>query len=145
MIDKIKLKQKYITPRNPYELALEFNLERLYKFLAEYKQQDRLTHICIESRDQKSNQRIEESFKNIKSGKNWFNKCFPFEIKFTDKRTNSTGLQLADLVAEPIRSQHLRPHKINPNFMSLKHKFYCKGGRDFTGSNFKGYGLKVFP
>lgn len=145
VIDKQKLKQKYVSPQNPYEIALEYSLERIYNFMKEKKQDNRVTHISIESRGKQQNLRLEKAFKAIKNGKNWSNQNFPFEIKFIDKKSNSTGLQLADLVAEPIRSQHLRPHKINPNFQSLQHKFYCRGGRELTGSNFKGYGLKVFP
>jgi len=145
VIDKQKLKEKYIIPQNPYELALKYSLERIYKFMKERKQENRVSHISIESRGKQQNLKLESAFETIKNGENWKSEKFPFEIKFIDKKSNSTGLQLADLVAEPIRSQYLRPHKVHPNFKSLEHKFYCRDGRNLTGINFNGYGLKVFP
>jgi len=145
VIDKQRLKEKYRTPRNPYEIALEYSLERINKFMKERRQGNKVTHISIESRGKHANSKLESAFIAIKNGKNWSNETFPFEIKFVDKKSNSTGLQFADLVADPIRSQHLRPNKVHPNFKSLEHKFYCKDGRNCTGVNFKGYGLKVFP
>lgn len=145
VIDKKRLKEQYIEPQNPYELALKYSLERLYNFMRERKQLNKLTHILIESRGKQSNLKLEEAFNKIRSGKNWKQENFPFEIEFIDKKSNSTGLQFADLVADPIRSQHLRPHKPHPNFKTLEPKFYCKGERNCTGTNFHGYGLKVFP
>lgn len=145
VIDKQRLLEKYSTPQNPYDIALKYSLERIQRFMVERNQADKITHILIESRDQNSNIKLKHSFNKIKSGENWENSKLNFEIEFVSKKSNSTGLQLADLVTEPIRCKYLRPEKDHQNFKSLENKFYCKGGRNNTGGNFNGYGLKVFP
>jgi hypothetical protein len=47
-IDKRLLQERYSNPANPYELGLEYCLERLYRFLQEKNQTGRTTHIVIE-------------------------------------------------------------------------------------------------
>lgn len=57
----------------------------------------------------------------------------------------SSGLQLADLVARPIGLSLLRPDQENRSFEVLKEKFYCDGGRENVGKNYKGLGLMFYP
>jgi hypothetical protein len=57
-----------------------------------------------------------------------------------DKKSNSEGLQLADLTARPIGISVLRPEQQNRARDILNGKFY----RDGTGK-INGFGLKVFP
>lgn len=45
MIDKARLTQKYALPRNPYELALHFCLERLHLFLKTKEQAGKRIHM----------------------------------------------------------------------------------------------------
>ncbi|MDQ6991340.1 MAG: DUF3800 domain-containing protein [Mariprofundaceae bacterium] len=59
-------------------------------------------------------------------GVNQFKKTLPFDIKFADKRMNSAGLQLADLLARPVGLHVLRPKQSNRAFDILKPKFYCE-------------------
>jgi len=67
------------------------------------------------------------------------------EIIFADKQVNSSGLQLADLVARPVGLHVLRPKQANRAFEVLKSKFYCEGGRENAGKGYEGLGLKRFP
>lgn len=69
----------------------------------------------------------------------------PFDIVFATKQVNSTGLQLADLVARPIGMSVLRSGQENRAFDVLKRKFYCRGGRNKVGEGFESWGLKIFP
>ena len=78
-------------------------------------------------------------------GANRLNKPLPFDIVFADKKVNSSGLQLADLVARPIGLHVLRPTQANRAFDTLKSKFYCSGGRKNVGIGFENWGLKIFP
>jgi hypothetical protein len=57
-----------------------------------------------------------------------------------DKKTNSEGMQLADLTARPIGLSVLRPDQKNRAMDVLEEKF-CRGepGRK------EGVGLKIFP
>jgi len=145
VIDKIELLKTTNKPENPYNLALGFGLELLHQFLTEKGQQDQLTHVVIEKRGKKEDDELELEFRRICDGDNQFKKQLPFSPKFADKKTNSAGLQLADLVARPVGISILRPEQPNRAFDSLKPKFYCAGGRENVGTNYKGWGLKVFP
>ena len=62
-----------------------------------------------------------------------------FEVVFADKKSNSTGLQLADLMARPIGMSVLKPGQPNRAFEAVKPKFLQHNGR------FMGWGLKCFP
>jgi hypothetical protein len=64
----------------------------------------------------------------------------PFDLIIADKKTNSEGLQLADLTARPIGLMVLRPDQANRAVEVLEDKFY----RDSAGNKL-GMGLKVFP
>lgn len=145
VIEKKRLNHQYKTPGNPYNLALGFGLERVYRFLQEKNQENKKTHIVVERRGEKEDDELELEFRRICDGANWFNKSLPFSIKFASKTTNSTGLQLADLVARPVGLHILRPDQDNRAFKILKSKFYCKGGRISVGTGYEGWGLKRFP
>lgn len=147
VIDKFKLKQasSFKEESNPYHLALGFCLEALYDFLAEKKQLDRKTHILVECRGKKEDKALELEFRRMIDGNNRKNVPMPFDIVFVNKQANSTGLQLADLVARPIGINYLRPNQKNQAFEILKQKFMCRGGRSCLGKDYEGYGLKVIP
>ena len=114
---------------NPYHIALGLCLEALRNFLAE-KQQDHLqTHVVVECRGKKEDSELELEFRRICDGENAVKKHLPFNVIFADKKTNLTGLQLADLVARPVGLSYIRPTQANQAFDLLKKKFYCAGGR----------------
>lgn len=145
VIEKERLRKKYAEPANPYHLALSFGLERIYSFLKEKSQEGKRTHIVVETRGKKEDSELELEFRRICDGANWYNKQLPFSIQFADKKINSTGLQLADLVARPVGLKVLRPDQANRAFEILKPKFYCEGGRKCVGEGYEGWGLKRFP
>lgn len=140
VIDKRKLKSRYVDPAHPYHLAMEFGLERLFRFMKEKKQDDRLTHIVCEARGAKEDKELELEFRRICDGGNHFRKTLPFDIIIVDKKTNSEGLQLADLTARPIGLSVLRPEQQNRAVTILEEKYY----RDGFGRK-EGFGLKCFP
>ena len=74
------------------------------------------------------------------NGGNYQKAQLPFEIAFVDKKSNSVGLQLADLVARPVGMSILRPDQNNLAFAAIRPKFYVSG----TGK-LQGWGLKCFP
>ncbi len=130
---------------NPYHIALGFCLEALREFLAE-KQQDQLkTHVIVECRGKKEDADLELEFRRICDGANAGNRSLPFEVIFADKKTNLTGLQLADLVARPVGLSQVRPDQTNQAFDMLKRKFFCDGGRDKVGSGYENVGLIIYP
>lgn len=145
VIDKIQLKAKSIDPPNPYHVALGFCLETLYEFLQEKHQEALTTHVIVECRGKKEDNDLELEFRRICDGANRLGMVLPFDVIFADKKVNSAGLQLADLVARPIGLSVIRPTQENRAFEVLKRKFYCSGGRDSVGEGFESWGLKVYP
>ncbi|WP_084594148.1 DUF3800 domain-containing protein [Arhodomonas aquaeolei] len=145
VIEKKRLRERYEYPANPYHLALAFGLERIYRFLKEKNQHNKITHVVLERRGQREDDELELEFRRVCDGANWFRQPLPFSAIFADKKTNSAGLQLADLVARPIGLRVLRPEQDNRAFRVLEDKFYCRGGRDNTGNGYDGLGLKKFP
>ncbi|POP54261.1 DUF3800 domain-containing protein [Zhongshania marina] len=145
VIDKRQLKGNIDTNANPYHIALGFCLETLFEFLQEKGQEEKQTHVVVECRGRKEDNELELEFRRICDGANRLSQQLPFDVRFSDKKAMSSGLQLADLVARPIGLSVFKPAQENRAFDVLKRKFYCAGGRDAVGNDFEGYGLKIFP
>ena len=145
VIDKLRLQTAESLPPNPYHLALGFCIETLYQLLLEKKQDGATTHILVECRGKKEDNDLELEFRRICAGANRLATSLPFEILFADKKVNSAGLQLADLVARPIGLSVVRPGQENRAFEVLKKKFFCSGGRTNAGTGYEDWGLKIFP
>ena len=139
-IRKQALVSQYVRPTNPYHLAMEFGLERLHRFLDGKGQLERQTHVVCEARGKREDQLLELEFRRVCNGDNYFGKNLPFQVVFADKRSNSTGLQLADMIARPIGLSILRPDQPNRAADILQRKFYRSGRGVILG-----FGLKVFP
>jgi hypothetical protein len=140
VIHKDQLKAKYTDPGNPYELALKFCVERTVRFLEERGQKDALTHIIVECRGEQEDRSLELEFRRICDGKNMLGKIDCLDILFVDKKANSTGLQIADLIARPIGLRILRPDQPNRAYDVIEAKF-----RQSAQGDHKGFGFKVFP
>lgn len=145
IIDKEGLRAKAALPDNPYHLALGFCVETLYEFLCEKGQQQLTTHVVVERRGVQEDDDLELEFRRMCDGENKWRIQLPFEIVFADKRVNSSGLQLADLVARPIGMSFVRQGQENRAFEVLKEKFYCSGGRANVGVGYQDMGLKIYP
>ncbi|TDT37730.1 uncharacterized protein DUF3800 [Halospina denitrificans] len=140
VIRKADYCQRYPEPGNPYHVALTFGLERIYYYLRRHGQSDARTHIVVEKRGKREDDELELEFRRICDGANYRQRELPFELVFADKKSNSAGLQLADLVARPIGLHVLRPEKQNRAFEVLQEKFYQSGN-----GNREGWGLKIHP
>jgi len=140
VIDKYKLRSRSPNPDHPYHLAMEFGLECISHFLKDMGQADRLTHLVCEARGAKEDAELELEFRRIRDRGNSLKKTLPFNLIVADKKTNSEGMQLADLTARPIGLSVLRPEQKNRAFAVLEGKFY----RDGAGNKHE-TGLKVFP
>ena len=139
-IRKDKLTARHSDPTNPYHLALKMGLERVDKFLASRGQQDRITHVVFEARGKKEDDELELEFRRVCDGANIVDSKFGLEFVLADKRSNSCGLQVADLVARPIGLKVLRPDQLNRAYDIIEKKL----DRGLSGE-VEGYGLKCFP
>lgn len=140
VIEKERHLQKYTNPYHPYHLALQFGLERIYSFLKEREQHDKITHVIFEERGPKEDMELELEFRRVRDGQNRAKKLLPFNIVMASKKSNSTGLQLADITARPLGLSVLRPEQKNQALDIIKKKLY-RGRFDCVTGN----GLKVFP
>lgn len=145
VIDKRRLAGHRLRDESPYELSLRFCLERIFYSLRRLGQTSDeagplVTHVLCESRGRNEDADLELAFRRICSGDNFGNTQLPFEPVLTDKKNNSIGLQLADLVARPIGVRQLRPEQSNRAWDVIEAKF----DRDASG-RYLGYGLKCFP
>lgn len=145
VVNKASLREKQGLSQNPYHVALGFCLETLHEFLQEKNQDGALTHVIFERRGKKEDNELELEFRRMCDGANRLGIQLPFDIIFATKQVNSTGLQLADLVARPVGMSVLRAGQENRAFDVLKRKFYCSGGREGVGEGFENWGLKIFP
>lgn len=145
IIDKAQLKARQVNPSNPYHIALGFCLETLYEFLVEKGQEELTTHVIVERRGNKEDNELELEFRRMCDGANKLGRRLPFDIIFGDKKVNSTGLQLADLVARPVGLSLVQRGQYNRAFDVLRAKFYCSGGRANVGKGFENWGLKIYP
>jgi len=138
VIDKIRLARRYANPWSPYEIALHFCMETLLGRLRRLGQEDRLVHVIFESRGKREDAELELHFRRIAANQaNWGYRrpdfsAIRWEPIFVDKKCNSSGLQLADLMARPIGLKALRPSQDNRAFDVLRSKL-AHGG------------MKVFP
>jgi hypothetical protein len=124
VIDKRELKELGADPTHVYHLAMQLGLEKLYEFLRERDQYNNLTHVIFEARGRCEDLALELEFRRICDGHNSFQQRLPFEIFIADKKTNSVGLQLADIAARPIGLSVLRPNQQNRAFSVLEKKLY---------------------
>jgi uncharacterized protein DUF3800 len=140
VIRKADLGQQYHAPANPYSIAMEFGLERLFKHLEGLGQAGNLTHVVVERRGKREDAELELEFRRVCDGANFHNSHLPFEIVMAPKESNATGMQLADLVARPIGIKCLRPQQANRAYDILAKKF-----RRSPLGQIQGWGLKSFP
>ena len=144
VIDKRRLLDRE-RGENPYEVSLRFCLERIYYTLRRQGQVAQghaalTTHVVCESRGRNEDRSLELAFRRICAGGNYPRAEMPFEPVICDKRNNSIGLQLADLVARPIGLSQLHPGQPNRAWDVIREKL----DHDADG-RYLGYGLKCFP
>lgn len=146
VIDKRRLADHRRRGESPYDLSLRFCLERIFYSLRRLGQtqsadgEPLATHVLCESRGRNEDSDLELAFRRICDGDSFSGIRLPFEPVLTDKKNNSIGLQLADLVARPIGLKQLRPNQSNRAWSVIEAKL----DRDALG-RYLGYGLKCFP
>lgn len=138
VIDKIRLKERYLKPEEPYALAMKYGLERLSNYASERGQSSRSTCVICESRGAQEDRALELATRRVCDGENIRKTHLNFDIVFAPKLANSAGLQLADLTARPIGLFVMRPDQKNRTYEILKTKFWKS-----DNGLYEGYGLKI--
>ncbi len=128
VIDKLALKQKGADVPHVYHLAMQIGLKQILKFLISKEQENFRTHVIFEARGRLDDLALELEFKKVCDSLNDYLNPLPFDIVVADKKTNSSGLQLADMVARPVGLSILRPYQPNRAFDILRNKIYREVG-----------------
>ncbi len=140
VIDKYKIKKQNIQGMHAYHFAMQLGLERLYSFLQTQEQEGYQTYVIFEARGRREDQELELEFRRVCAGQNNLKKTLPFDIVIADKKTNSEGLQFADIVARPVGLSTFRPHQSNRAIRILEKKFH-KSAEGLV----LGHGLCLYP
>ncbi|WP_287021546.1 DUF3800 domain-containing protein [Cohnella sp.] len=141
-INKLDHLQQYHTPQSPYDLTLEFIMERLYYFFRNTKNRCLL---IAEARGEKENAELYRVFRNLIQNGNDNLSASQFQahisdLKFYPKHNNENGNQISDLVVYPVARKIISKAAGFEPYQRIKPKFYARSNGDFWG-----YGLKAFP
>lgn len=140
VIDKRKYRETGYIKDSPYRVAMEFGLERVFYELQANSQTGRKTFVVFESRGKKEDLELELEFRRLMDRTTVLGMADTFEFLTADKKTNSSGLRLADMVARPIGLHILRPDQANRAVDILLEKL-----RRSPKGEVKGWGLKILP
>ena len=132
--------KRYLTDRpnssNPYLLALDSCLEQTLNFLKKKQQIQQTTHVIVESRGRPEDRDLGFAFDRLAA--RMLPKRYPLDLRFANKQTNSSGLQIADLVAHPIARHIVKREQPNKAFDIVKEKLLGYPA-------YEGVGLKCEP
>ena len=136
VIDKLKHKEKYATPDNPYALSMRVCIERFRYFLKDNCiNPDLLNYIIVEKRGKNEDSDLELAFRRICEDKK-----YNLKLRMASKLTNCAGLQIADLIARPIGLKIMRPEQSNRGFEIVAKKLKVDSSGDYID-----YGLNKLP
>lgn len=138
-IDKVRHKVQYKNPDHPYNMSLQFCLERVWGHVQnDIKADDQVTFV-FEKRGKREDALLLEKFKEYCASNIW-NVQLPFRACFAAKEENISGLQVADLAAYPIARYVEKGNSERKDWQAILPRIR-------TGPNEKidGYGLKIFP
>lgn len=140
VIDKERFRERRGGDANPYHVALEFGLERVFLQLQLRGQAFRTARVVFESRGAKEDRTLELEFRRIMDTTRMRGMPETLAFHCAPKSANSSGLQIADMTARPIGLHVLRPDQPNRAWDLVDSKIVrSREGR------IEGYGLKVYP
>ena len=141
VIDKRRIAEQQTATADLYGLAFGSCLTQAHDFLQSHGQYGKGVHIVMERRGIREDNRLEREFQRTQERATSVNEPLPgFEIIFADKKTNSTGLQIADLTARPIGRHFVTPEQPNRAWDLLGPKLFRS-----SDANSGEHGLTVLP
>ncbi|QAU24354.1 DUF3800 domain-containing protein [Dyella sp. M7H15-1] len=140
IINKEEYVHHYQVPRNPYDVAMSFVLERVFLELNSMGQVAKRTKVIVECRGPNEDVQLREAFAKIVGGNNACGRPLPFDLLMVPKLSNSIGLQIADLCARPMGIKSLQPKQPNRAYEIIAGKI-----RRNPHGRAEGWGVKVSP
>lgn len=139
-VHKARLRARYPKPDDPYSLCLRFAIERLRMHVNAEAGRSHVARIIAESRNPVADRQLRAAFESFRTGDYLGTSIENVELDFATKRDGHAGMEIADLIANPIARHVLGlPEALIP-FSVIDAKLR----RDQWGSA-DGWGLKVFP
>ena len=126
IVDKAKMPDRPDDPWSPYDIALGICMERAARRLCLAGETGAEVHVVFEARGKKEDQLPELEFHRVATGKARVSfghdniGDFSWTPIFADKKSNSAGLQLADLAARPLGLSYLRPKQLNRAYSAMR-------------------------
>jgi hypothetical protein len=154
VIDKRALRNRYPVPAHPYHLAMGFLLQRYCGLLNHL---NRRGDVLAESRGGTADRLLKDSYAGVYRRGVWMTNATFFqgvlttrELKVKPKTANIAGLQLADILAHPIRQGILMekqciPGPLSPFATQLIALVETKFNRHLYDGRIEGYGKVFFP
>jgi uncharacterized protein DUF3800 len=155
VIDKKLLKDTYPTPGHPYHLALGFLLQRYCGLLNHL---GRHGDVMAESRGGTEDKELKGSYEWVYERGAWrYLKAKAVqqaltskELKLKPKSANIAGLQLADLLAHPVREMvlvenRLQGEPLSPFAKRIKQVIGSKFNCHLSEGRIEGYGKVLYP
>ena len=155
VIDKRALREKFgEAAAHPYHLGLGFLLQRYCGFL---NHANRVGDVLAESRGGREDMLLMDSYARVYTRGAWMVRATSFqhaltskELKVKKKSANIAGLQLADLLAHPVRQSILRDegHLAEPEApfdARLMPVIESKFNRQLYDGRVQGYGKVFYP
>jgi len=154
VIDKYLLKTKYPSPFHPYHIALDFMLQRYAGFL---NHTNRRGDVLAESRGGTEDTRLKNAYQHIYTHGDMQNRSAFYqraltsqEIKLMKKKENVAGLQLADIIAYPLRQFVLIEHgfadgKTETFGDRIQKAAHAKLNKQLYTGRIEGYGTILVP
>ena len=134
VIDKRRIEGQQSAPTDLYELAFGSCLEQAWDFLESRGQREKVTHIVMEGRGIREDNRLEREFRRAQGDASRTSKSLPeLEIVFADKKANSAGLQIADITARPIGRHFINPQQPNRAWALIMPKLFREPPTAATG------------
>ena len=129
-----------LSEENPYHVAMEFGLERVFMELQAHGQRGRKTFVVFEARGKKEDTELELEFRRIMDKSTMEDIGETLDFLCVSKKTNSSGLQIADMLARPIGRHMLNPEQPNRAWASIYEKI-----RKSPKGEVQGWGIKIYP
>jgi len=154
VIDKSALRREYPNPFHPYHMALDFMLQRYCGYLNHF---NRSGDVMAESRGGHEDMILKNAYSHIYAHGDMHHQSEFYkraltskELKVKPKTANISGLQLADLLAYPVRQEILLEHGKIEDPGEVFGKRVCgtlagKYNRHLSSGQVAGYGKVLFP